>query len=69
MFIVLNSLFDKLLIESHLNFHFCHQLLVHVKFFRMETEILIFRLVHQVKRVSTDAIYIDSLFRIRHKKF
>ena len=69
MFIVLNSLFDKLLIESHLDLHFCNQLLVHVQFLRMETEILIFRLMRQVKRVSTDSINVDSLFRISHKKF
>ena len=69
MFIVLNSLFDKLLIESHLDLHFCNQLLVHVQFLRMETEVLILGLVRQVKRVSTDSINVDSLFRISHKKF
>ena len=69
MFIVLNSLFDKLLIESHLDFHFCNQLLVHVQFLRMETEVLILGLVRQVKRVSTDSINVDPLFRISHKKF
>ena len=69
VFIVLNSLFNKLLIETHLDLHLCYQLLIHVEFFCVETKILIFRLMHQVKRVSADVINVNSLFRISHEKF
>jgi hypothetical protein len=35
----------------------------------METEVLILWLMHLVKRMSTDAINVNTLFRISHKKF
>ena len=68
VFIVLNSLFDELLIETHLHFHLCDQLLIYIQFFGVKTEILIFWLMHKIKRVSTDAVNVDSFFRISHKE-
>lgn len=52
MFIVLNSLLNKLLIEAHLSFHFRHQLLIDIEFLSVVAKIKIFRLVHLIEWMS-----------------
>ena len=68
VFVVLDSLLYKLLVEAHLSFHFGNKLLIHSEFLCVIAEVLIFRLVHLVKGMSPYSINIYALFRIRHKQ-
>lgn len=68
MFVVLDSLVNKLLIKTHLSFHFCHEFLIYAEFFRMVAKVLIFRLMHLVKWMSSNSVDIYPLLRIRNKK-
>jgi hypothetical protein len=67
MLIVMDGLLDQFPVESHLSFHLLNQFGVHAKFLGVEAEVVIFGLMQLIEWMSTKAIDIDTLLRVRHK--